>query len=181
MHFEKHLPMKSPILSILQLSVIWSLASVAQSSEKLPEIELTRVRIGEMNMDFETLPFTNQTEEVRVLTLEPGTNGSLSLDWKPVGVPGLSDTLSSAYFLEGFDTVWTTTSGMSATYPVLKPGKYVFRVKAARNGLWNEESTDLAIQVVPFWYQTWWFKTLLILFIISLVTRNSRRRMKSRR
>jgi diguanylate cyclase (GGDEF)-like protein len=59
-----------------------------------------------------------------------------------------------AYKLEGFDKDWNLVGPeQNATYTNLDPGKYVFHVKAANaDGLWNENSTRLNIQVsTPPW------------------------------
>jgi diguanylate cyclase (GGDEF)-like protein len=69
-----------------------------------------------------------------------------------------------AYRLEGFDPDWVQADAMhrSATYTNLNPGKYVFKVKGANNrGLWSSESTSLAITILPPFWKTWWFRTLV--------------------
>ncbi|WP_276166162.1 two-component regulator propeller domain-containing protein [Zobellia alginiliquefaciens] len=62
-----------------------------------------------------------------------------------------------AYMLEGFDTDWTQTTAKKryATYTNLKPGNYIFKVKASNNdGVWNPEPTILHIRIIPPWYLT---------------------------
>ena len=63
-----------------------------------------------------------------------------------------------AYKLEGFDTDWTETTSKKryATYTNLKPGDYVFKVKASNNdGIWNSKPTTLSIHIIPPWYLTY--------------------------
>jgi ligand-binding sensor domain-containing protein/signal transduction histidine kinase len=74
------------------------------------------------------------------------------------------------YKLVGFDKDWIKVgSQRSATYTSLDAGTYTFRVKASNNdGLWNEEGTSLIIHVLPPWWETWWFKSLLLFAIISV-------------
>ncbi len=75
-----------------------------------------------------------------------------------------------AYMLSGFDKSWYTTEKNSVSYSNLAPGKYVFRVKAANNnGKWSLNETQLEIEILPYWYNTWWAKTLFILLIATLV------------
>ncbi|MGH9388392.1 MAG: ligand-binding sensor domain-containing protein, partial [Vicinamibacteria bacterium] len=65
------------------------------------------------------------------------------------------------YRLEGFDSEWTEVdSGRRlVTYTNLPPGSYVFRVKGSNgDGVWNEEGAALRLEVLPFWWQTWWFR-----------------------
>ncbi len=76
-----------------------------------------------------------------------------------------------AYIMEGFDDEWNDVdSKREATYTNLDPGTYTFKVKAANNdGLWNEEGISLTIIITPPFWQTWWFKTSGILFILGLI------------
>lgn len=77
-----------------------------------------------------------------------------------------------AYKLEGFDKDWNYIGNRHrASYTNLDPGKYIFRVKASNNdGLWNEEGSAISIEILPPYWATWWFRTLVILLIISLAT-----------
>ncbi len=86
-----------------------------------------------------------------------------------------------AYRLQGFDRDWVYTDAnrRSATYTNLDPGTYIFSVKAANNqGLWNETPTRLTIEILPPWYQTWWFRTALALLAVSLLTTAYRARVQ---
>lgn len=76
-----------------------------------------------------------------------------------------------SYILEGFDKDWQDgTAAMSARYANLRPGNYVFFVKAANNdGIWSGEPAMLSIRVLPAWYNTFWFKFALILAGICLM------------
>ncbi len=65
------------------------------------------------------------------------------------------------YRLEGFDSEWTEVdSGRRVvTYTNLRPGGYVFRLMGSNNdGIWNEKGATLRLQVLPFWWQNWWFR-----------------------
>ena len=62
-----------------------------------------------------------------------------------------------AYKLKGFDKDWTETSAKKryATYTNLKPGDYIFKVKASNNdGIWNPTPTLLKIHIIPPWWLT---------------------------
>lgn len=76
------------------------------------------------------------------------------------------------YKLEGFDKMWytTTTDKRQATYTNLDAGEYTFKVKVANSdGFWNEEEATLRIVISPPWWQTWWFRILLVALIIGLI------------
>jgi PAS domain-containing protein len=78
-----------------------------------------------------------------------------------------------AYLLEGFNDKWIELGAKrEVTFTNLDPGTYVFRVKASNSdAVWSEAST-VAIRIIvrpPFW-QTWWFRGLLLLtFLLALV------------
>jgi signal transduction histidine kinase/ligand-binding sensor domain-containing protein len=63
------------------------------------------------------------------------------------------------YRLKGLDTAWQSVgTRRTAYYTKLLPGSYDFQVVASNDaGVWNETGAELPIQVIPSWYQTWWF------------------------
>jgi PAS domain S-box-containing protein len=77
-----------------------------------------------------------------------------------------------AYKMEGFDDQWHTTDAKNriATYTNLDPGEYTFRVKAGNNdGVWNEKGTSLKIIILPPWWQTLWFRFILLAVLVGIV------------
>lgn len=75
-----------------------------------------------------------------------------------------------SFFLEGVDRQWTeNTLQRLANYTDVTPGNYTFHVKAANcDGVWGPEKT-IQINITPAWYQTLWFKGLLVLIGLSIV------------
>jgi ligand-binding sensor domain-containing protein len=73
-----------------------------------------------------------------------------------------------AYKLEGFDKDWVYIGTQrTAVYTNLNPGEYVFRVKGSNNdNVWNEEGVQLRLVITPPFWLTWWFRILLLIFII---------------
>jgi hypothetical protein len=74
-----------------------------------------------------------------------------------------------SYFLEGFDSDWNDPSDKRlATYTNLNPGSYTFRVKTV--SIDRQESNmgpSLVIIVHPPYWQTWWFRALIFLSILT--------------
>lgn len=69
-----------------------------------------------------------------------------------------------AYRLLGFDPDWIRTAARSATYTNLAPGDYQLRIQAANDdGVWNLTGQTLAVHVQPAYYQTVWFKVVLLI------------------
>ena len=81
----------------------------------------------------------------------------------------LSQKNQYAYKMEGFDQDWNYVGNKrSATYTNLDPGTYTFVVKASNNdGVWNEEGTRIQLTITPPWWETLWFRTLLLLIILG--------------
>jgi ligand-binding sensor domain-containing protein/nitrate/nitrite-specific signal transduction histidine kinase len=84
-----------------------------------------------------------------------------------------SDKNQYAYTLEGFDKDWIYPQNTRVgRYTNLSGGEYTLRVKASNNdGLWNEQGIAINIMVVPPFWQTWWFRgVLLVLFGLAVFT-----------
>lgn len=65
--------------------------------------------------------------------------------------------------LEGLDEEWQPiTTATDAYYPALPPGDYVFEVKAMdRSGEWSDPPARLTFTILPPWYRSWWFYSVL--------------------
>ena len=75
------------------------------------------------------------------------------------------------YKLENWDRDWQDAGNRrTAFYNNLPPGNYRFRVIACNNsGVWNEAGTFLDFTIAPAYYQTMWFRVLMLaVFLISL-------------
>lgn len=76
------------------------------------------------------------------------------------------------YKLEGFDKDWIPmdASIRAANYTNLPVGEYTLKVKASNNdNLWNEEGITLKVTVIPPWWETWWFRVLVLLSIAAII------------
>ena len=74
------------------------------------------------------------------------------------------------YKLEGLDGDWIEAGTRRVAYlSHLPPGKYTFKVIAANSdGVWNTEGAALNLVVVPPFWRTWWFLSLMALTITGL-------------
>ena len=88
------------------------------------------------------------------------------------------------YRLKGFDTDWIEAGTQrSAQYPRLPANNYEFDVTACNEaGVWNTTGFSLPFVVGPFYWQTLWFRALLIMtftaVVIALVRYLSFRRLR---
>jgi signal transduction histidine kinase len=75
------------------------------------------------------------------------------------------------YRLEGHETAWTEAGDTRvAYYPNVPPGNYRFRVIAGNeDGVWNEAGGVLAVTIQPHFWQTWWFRTGVVLCLAGIV------------
>jgi diguanylate cyclase (GGDEF)-like protein len=77
-----------------------------------------------------------------------------------------SDQIKFQYKLDGHDSDWIAADTQrTAYYSYLPPGNYTFQVKAANSdGIWNEKSATVGINLKPFFYQTMSFYLLCVAF-----------------
>lgn len=73
-----------------------------------------------------------------------------------------------AYMLEGYDKEWNEVGNRKeAFYTNIKPGRYVFHVKASNNdGVWNEQGRSVAIHILtPLWQTPYAIAFYIIAFL----------------
>jgi signal transduction histidine kinase/ligand-binding sensor domain-containing protein len=68
------------------------------------------------------------------------------------------------YRLDGLDDHWIDAGqSRQAGYSRLPAGNYRFEVKACNSdGIWNPETASFGFVVLPFFWETWWFRTFAI-------------------
>jgi len=73
--------------------------------------------------------------------------------------------------LEGIDTEWSPVSSRTdAVYANLSPGSYTFQVLSGNNdGIWEEQPSEFSFTIRPPFWATWWFRGMVLLFIITVV------------
>jgi two-component sensor histidine kinase/ligand-binding sensor domain-containing protein len=74
------------------------------------------------------------------------------------------------YMLENFDKDWNDIGNRnSATFTNLPPGEYTFRIKALNgDGGKNIKEASIKIVILPEYYQTLWFRILIVFSIILI-------------
>ncbi len=77
-----------------------------------------------------------------------------------------------AWRMSGIDKDWVFSGNKRFTrYANIPPGKYQFEVKASNNdGIWNEIPATLHINIIPPFWQTWWFRILELLLGVAVVS-----------
>ncbi|HCN49700.1 MAG TPA: hypothetical protein DIT10_11510 [Chryseobacterium sp.] len=78
--------------------------------------------------------------------------------------------ISYLYKVEGLSDGWQTGSSPNITFNSIPPGDYTFKVFGiGYNGRKSYISTDFHFEVKPAFWQTWWFKLLLIFIGASVL------------
>jgi ligand-binding sensor domain-containing protein/signal transduction histidine kinase/DNA-binding response OmpR family regulator len=80
-----------------------------------------------------------------------------------------SENNQYAYKLEAWDKDWNYAGNEhKISYTNLAPGEYVFRVKASNNdGVWNDTGAMVKVTVTPPFWESWWFRTLVVAVILG--------------
>jgi len=71
------------------------------------------------------------------------------------------------YRLKGADLKWQYTDDQrSANYAQLEPGEYTFYVQSGnKSGHWSNHLASFGFLIQPPYWETWWFRTVVILLI----------------
>jgi ligand-binding sensor domain-containing protein/serine phosphatase RsbU (regulator of sigma subunit) len=135
-----------------------------QNNNYIPPVLITRIRkFGEDIRPGK--PFSELTE----ITL-PYDQNTLSFDFVALSYANAEEN-QYAYHMEGLDSEWKYSGNVRfATFSNLRPGTYVFRVKASNDdGLWNEKGASIRIIINPPFWKTVWFFILCLLAGVLLV------------
>ena len=138
------------------------------------------VIIDEMRVDDK--PFIGGEFATALLKIPPGRH---RLEFQYTGLSFVApEKVLFKYRLEGFDDDWVDASTKRlASYNYIPPGNYSFQVTACNNdGIWNENGASLAFTVMPYFWQTSWFRFSALALVIAasgaLVWFDTRRRMR---
>ncbi len=103
-----------------------------------------------------------------VATIPAGSHG-LEIDYTTTAL-SIAERVRFRYRLEGVDPGWNEVgTRRRAYYTDLRPGTYHFRVSASRgDGRWSEAGDSWSFRVLPAWYQTTWFRLVVVLVIGGL-------------
>lgn len=116
-----------------------------------PPIYITEVLINGENSHTKNLNELNYSDNY--LTIK--YNG---LSYKEPG------NIEYKYRMEGMDTSWIYTKYTSLTFNTIQPGTYRFLIYAKNNdGYWSNEPAMLSFAILPPWWNTWIFISVLII------------------
>ncbi len=92
-----------------------------------------------------------------------------SFDFSTIGFSQGHDN-KFRYRLINFEDKWTTTDKRKfANFTNVPPGEYIFELQAANNeGVWNENTLRLPVNIAAPWWRTIWFWTIFTLGLIGI-------------
>jgi signal transduction histidine kinase/ligand-binding sensor domain-containing protein len=113
----------------------------------------------------------------QALQLPPLTS-DIEIDYTAPSM-SLPQRLRFRYRLQGVDRGWRDAGNRRvAFYTNLRPGLYRFEVRAAnQDGVWAEQASVIDFELLPAFYQTWWFMALCVLAVLALAALLLRLRM----
>ena len=85
------------------------------------------------------------------------------------------------YRLDGYDSDWVNANAEDrlAVYTGLPPGDYQLRIQGSnRNGTWSPDEQQIIVSVAPTYYQTLWFRLLLVSTILLVIATLSQWRVR---
>jgi len=99
----------------------------------------------------------------------PYNKNHLTFDFVGINLKN-SRNIRYSYRLLGAEESWSPLSKeKSATYSFITDGNYEFQLKATNvNGLWTQVKT-IKITILPPYWKTWWFLSLILLTISGLI------------
>ncbi len=84
-------------------------------------------------------------------------NNNVKITYQAISYP-CPERVSYKYRLLGYNDAWVSSSDETVIYTNLEPGYYRFEVAACNeNGYWNASPTIFVFEIVPAFWQTWWF------------------------
>ena len=131
-----------------------------------PPVVIEQIRAGGQSL-FDNRPGQSQGKIDPAggeFALEAGARRSLEFHYTACAFVAASK-MQFKYRLQGLEEDWTDAGVRHvAQYANLKPGHYRFQVRAGNKyGVWNETSTAVSFTLAPFYWETIWFRTLVVI------------------
>ncbi len=145
-----------------------------QRNPYLPPVALTS-----LTQDGQPVVRDKSAENIQAITLR-WPNNSFEFEFAALSF-AQPEKNQYAYQLDGFDRDWNLSGTKRfGRYTNLPGGTYTLRLKASNNhGAWNEQGAAIQITVVPPFWETWWFRGVIVLALIGGAVGGYRLRVKS--
>ncbi len=155
----------------LWFPTIQGLVSV-RPEQIVPNTNRPPVRIEEIRVEgILQNTFRIRSAPPSAVTIQPGQEG-LEINYASLNLAAPERArFRHRLALLGHDAIWKEAGNVRVIqYPALPPGEYRFEVTACNeDGIWNETPSSLAVTVLPPFWRTGWFITVLSFSILGLV------------
>lgn len=144
-----------------------------------PEISIENIQLNEKNTDWKY--YTDSFYGYWQMPVSPVmkyNENTLQINFAGISFTSSAEFLYS-YRLDGLDTNWSNPSTSNfVLFAKLLPGKYKFSVKCkTKNSSWSVAANFSFTIKPPFW-NTWWFRLIMIIMAASLILAFYRNRVK---
>jgi signal transduction histidine kinase len=128
-----------------------------------------KVHITSFNVNGKSALMSNYIDAIDTVSLKYYEN-NLTIGFAAVNFTNPLSTMYS-YFLEGADEAWSAPSNIGVVnFSRLSPGDYKLRIRAGLSGFSsNAPEKALVIRIIPAWWQTTWFRWLVIISVITFM------------
>ncbi len=128
----------------------------------IPPIVVTNIHIDGEEI-IEDMPFNKTTE----IVLEWPAN-TFEFEYAALSYSN-PDENQYSYYLEGLEETWNEVGTRRyGRYTSLPGGTYTLHVKGSNNdGVWNETGSIVEITVIPPFWETWWFRGVVLLLLVG--------------
>lgn len=130
---------------------------------RIPKVMLSNIKV--LNEEVDSLSKWPDGFDTRNLNLRYSQN-SFSVEFA-----ALNTHCTYSYYLEGLEDGWNNVNERRyANYVNVPPGDYKFMVRATNASSVSSEPTNLlAVTIHPPFWQTWWFRTMIIVGLLLLL------------
>lgn len=125
---------------------------------RAPDVIILGLRAGNKKVELKGL-----------VNLDPGTT-ALEIKYAATAL-SVPEKVKIKYKLSGVDREWQEPTGERvARYTNLEPGNYTFQVIAANeDGVWNNDGATFNFKILPEFWQTIWFRLLVLALLSAIV------------
>lgn len=140
------------------------------NNKQVPKVFIDKLQLFQTDTDWQTngkklLPFTQLPDKLELSY----TQNFLTFHFTGVSLSNPQNIYYS-YKLDGLDENWSPITRKNNTnYSKLSAGKYTFWVKTMNSsGVWSSPVSYTFTIQPPFW-QTWWFISLILIAVLSVI------------
>ena len=123
-----------------------------------PTVIISRVKYGEQQ---------NYLVSLQPVTIHSSYKDAIEIELSAIDFTGGNKIL---YQLDGWDNNWKELSATALVrYEQLPPGDYIFKTKTVNSEGAESKEISMHFSVLPPFYQTWWFISLVIFIVTGIL------------